>query len=222
MRPSTLGTGPARVGVSKAVAVVVLAVIVVAAGGLAALYGRGTIGATSSTSQSTSPSASSVSSTSTSVSSTSSTGPASVSTSTAGSAPGPSSGSSTSTSNLGFSLAITEMAADVVGPGLNHLEDNETYAVSTDDEILLGVAGSSFDVQFDLVYSNCANDCPSHVANVTTDTPGFSVVDSNPGFPIPIDNPAGAGLGQVEFHFTVGVQSPQAPYNGELTLIATT
>jgi len=114
------------------------------------------------------------------------------------------------------------MTGDVEGPGINHLEDNETYAVSTDDEILLGVAGSSFDIQFDIVYSNCTNDCPSHVVSVTTPTPGFSVVGSNPAFPIPTDNPAGAAAGQVEFHFTVGVQSPFTPYSGELTLVATT
>jgi hypothetical protein len=113
------------------------------------------------------------------------------------------------------------MEDDVIGPGFVHLEDNETSIDGNDIYIAYSV-GDSIGVEFDIVYAGCNNDCPSHVINVTTDTPGWSITGETPGLPVPIDNPPGADPGQVEFHFIVDCQAPFTTYNGPLELTAYT
>ena len=109
-------------------------VLVVAAAGLAALYGTGGLGA-SSTSAATSHAASR----------------SSISTLSSSSA-------TTYTGGHGPGLAIGVMFGDVQGPGSSYLSSNSTTVAG--DTIYVGNASETLAVQFDIVYVNCAtNSC---------------------------------------------------------------
>jgi hypothetical protein len=182
----------ARTGIGKNV-IVVLVIIVVAAA-VAALYAGG--GLASSQTSSTSITTASTSSSSSHTSSASTTGPAGAA-----------------------GLAINHMYGDVNGPASDKLNDNGTMV--NNDTVYLGNPGDTLTVAFDILYAQCTSSCPSHVTAVTADS-GFTVLKVSPPLPIPVQNPAGAGTGQIEFHFTVTVKAPATPFNGVLTLVATT
>src|SRR4029077_14334476 len=180
------------VGVSRRVLWGVL-VLVVAAAGLADLYGTGGLG----------PSSQSASTTATS--------PSTSRTSTA----------TTYTGGHGPGLAMGVMFGDVLGPGFSYLSSNGTTI--SGDTIYDGNALETLAVQFDIVYVNCApNSSPTHVTLVTILDPGFTIVSTKPPYPIPTNTPSGASSGQVEFHFVVNVKAPPSQYNGPLLLVATT
>jgi hypothetical protein len=184
--------GSSRVGVGRSVLAGVV-VLVVAAAGLAILYGTSALGPSSLASSTTATSPS----TSRSYSATTYTG---------GHGPG---------------LAIGVMFGDVLGPGSSYLSSNGTTVAG--DTIYVGNASETLAVQFDIVYVNCApNSCPTHVTLVTILDPGFTIVSTKPPYPIPTNTPAGASSGQVEFHFVVNVKAPPSQYNGPLLLVATT
>jgi hypothetical protein len=112
------------------------------------------------------------------------------------------------------------MFGDVMGPATDNLNDNGTSV--NNDTVYIGNAGETLTIMFDILYTQCTSSCPSHVTEVTPLTPGFTIVKTTPALPIPVQNPPGAGSGQIEFHFTVTVKAPATAFNGALTLAATT
>ena len=185
--------GPSRAGIGKT-AIAVVVVVVVAVAVLAALYTGGGFVSNS---------------------------PSSTTTSTSSSLTSSSHSSSSTSAGLGApSLAINHMYGDVNGPAPDNLNDNSTTV--NNDTVYLGNAGDTLTVAFDIFYTRCTSSCPSQVTAVVPASPGFTILKTTPALPIPVQNPAGAGAGQIEFHFTVTVKAPATPFNGVLTLVAAT
>jgi hypothetical protein len=189
---------PERPGIARTILVAVIVVVLVLAG-VGIILGSGAMNSSTSAS-STSVSLSLTSGFTTNFFSTSS----ATSTSSTVSIPG---------------LAIDDMDNDVIGPGEGFLNTNMTTIDGTD--IYLGNASSTFVVQFQILYVNCDSTCPTHVTSVNV-TSGFTIESTTPTFPIPINNPPGAASGEVQFLFTLTVLAPSTPFNGPLTMVATT
>ena len=130
---------------------------------------------------------------------------------------------STSSSSAPPSLAIGEFYADVSGPDLNQLNDNDSILTGSGSggTVYLGNAGDSFTLEITLVYTNCQSGCPSEVASISFTQPGFTVQSTSPALPIAVDNPPGTPSSVENFQFTVTVVSPSTPYNGPLTVVST-
>ena len=140
---------------------------------------------------------------------------------------GGSQGPSLTTGQSAQGLAITNMFADVYGPGLQFLYSNSSSV--GDRSTFEGSTGETFQVLLQLIYLNCG-DCPSQVQAVIAGTPGFVVVVMTPAAPVPLEAcpsvctegttvsaPDGMQVG-----VTVTVTAPQSPYSGTLSLEAQT
>lgn len=125
----------------------------------------------------------------------------------------------TATSSQAPFVVIFRMYGDVNGPAASNLKINNTNIGG--NTVYLASVGQTLDVTFTITYAGCTTSCPTHVTNVTSETPGFTVEATGPGLPIGIENPPGTPSSESNWSFIVFVRAPNDMYNGQLVLLAT-
>jgi hypothetical protein len=123
-----------------------------------------------------------------------------------------SSGSPSGTSSS-TGLNITNMFANVIGAGLQAPARNSTSIF--DRSTYTAAAGATFTVDVEVVYSGCGGRCPTQFIAVVAGPSGFTVEETTPSMPVPVEPTTGV---EMAAHFTITLQGPSSPYTGPLTL----